>query len=159
VPDAIEHALAFLGPIPSSASRLIDLGSGGGLPGLVLAHERAFELVTLVERRERRADLLRLACGELGLSGRVEVECRDAVEMGSVAPWRRAYDVVTARAFGAPAVTLRVAEAFLRDRGIAVVSDPPDVDPSVRWPEELVAAAGLVRMSPAFPRVSWFRRA
>src|SRR4051812_41044653 len=71
LPSAVAHAEAFLPPIPAAARRLIDLGSGGGLPGLVLAVRRPELEITLTDRRERRVDLLRLACARLGLETRV----------------------------------------------------------------------------------------
>ena len=37
---------------------MLDIGSGGGLPGLVIAHDRPDVHVTLIDRREKRTDLL-----------------------------------------------------------------------------------------------------
>src|SRR3954471_13072331 len=77
LPRAVAHAEAFLAPIAPGAATLIDLGSGGGLPGLVLADRLPTTEIVLTERRERRADLLRLAVTRLGWDGRVTVFAGD----------------------------------------------------------------------------------
>ena len=54
LPQAIEHADAFVAAIPPLTRRVIDLGSGGGLPGLVVAMRLADAEIVLTDRRERR---------------------------------------------------------------------------------------------------------
>jgi len=77
----------------SGAQRWIDVGSGAGLPGLVLAilSEASH---TLVEPRRLRADFLRLAVTQLDLANRVSV-IQSAIERVPAEP----FDVITARAF------------------------------------------------------------
>jgi hypothetical protein len=53
-----------------SGQRWIDIGSGAGFPGLIVAACLPVEVV-LVEPRERRASFLELMLGELGVKGRV----------------------------------------------------------------------------------------
>ena len=72
---------------------VMDLGSGAGLPGLVLAVVRPDLRLTLVEPLLRRATFLTEAVAELGLPN-VTVHRGRAEEMGK----KIAYDVVTARA-------------------------------------------------------------
>lgn len=67
-----------------------DIGSGAGLPGIVLAC-LVGDPVTLIEPRRLRADFLRRAADDLGLSN-VTVECAKAERA------RGSYDVITARA-------------------------------------------------------------
>jgi 16S rRNA (guanine527-N7)-methyltransferase len=78
--------------VPEDAA-IADLGSGAGLPGLVLAIARPDLEVTLVEPMSRRVAFLEEARAELGL-GNVEVVRARAEQ------WRGAprFDVVTARA-------------------------------------------------------------
>lgn len=54
-------------------ARVVDVGSGAGLPGIVLALRRPDLRVDLVESLQRRVDFLREAIAELGLSGVVRV--------------------------------------------------------------------------------------
>src|SRR3954453_17319715 len=69
--DAVAHADRFVSLIPPDARTVVDLGSGGGLPGLVIAWRRPDVHVTMVERRATRADLLQTAVAGLQMSDRV----------------------------------------------------------------------------------------
>lgn len=121
---AIHHAEDFVRAIPTGPVSVIDLGSGGGLPGLVIAVRRPDVTLLLVERRAKRADLLRYAIRALGVDHRVSVTEVDASRVG---PTRSSpADVVTARSFGAPQVLIPIAAPLLRSGGLLVVSDPPD---------------------------------
>ena len=71
--DAVEHADRFVELIPTGRRSVVDLGSGGGLPALVIAWRRADLSVTMVERRATRADLLRRAIASLDLGERAVV--------------------------------------------------------------------------------------
>jgi 16S rRNA (guanine527-N7)-methyltransferase len=138
---AIEHALHYVRRIPADVARLADLGSGGGLPGLVIAVWRPDVAVMLVERRHTRADLLRRAVASLDLEAHVEVLADDVAVLMRTSP--ASFDVVTARSFAAPAITARCAATLLRSGGLLVVSEPPEDDPD-RWPADLLQDVGLV---------------
>lgn len=73
-------------------SHVVDLGSGGGLPGVVLALARPDLRVTLIDSMLRRTSFLTEVVGDLALTDRVDVVRARAEEM------RLAADVVTARA-------------------------------------------------------------
>lgn len=121
---------------------VIDLGSGAGLPALVLATVCEESNWLLIERRTSRAELLVRAVRRLGLEGRVKVIADDA---GTVA-WgenRASADWVTARSFGSPASTAEVAAPLLRPGGSLLVSEPRDTKVSERWPEKEVRKCGL----------------
>jgi 16S rRNA (guanine527-N7)-methyltransferase len=83
-----EEALEQIPP----GSRIADVGSGAGLPGLVWALVRPDVTVTLVEPLLRRSTFLTEAVRDLGLERRVSVVRARAEEVTG------AYDVVTARA-------------------------------------------------------------
>ena len=118
---------------------MLDLGSGGGLPGLVVAVFQPEVTLTLLEARRRACRFLREAVGALGLDGVTVVEAR-AEEAARTADLREAFDAVVARSFGPPAVTAECAVGFLRPEGRLVVSEPPgDEAPgptSGRWPAD-----------------------
>jgi 16S rRNA G527 N7-methylase RsmG len=71
--DAVSHSDRFVAAVPADARSLIDLGSGGGLPGLVIAHRRRDVHVVLIERRAKRVDLLRFGIRSLDLAGTATV--------------------------------------------------------------------------------------
>ncbi|MBI5087412.1 MAG: class I SAM-dependent methyltransferase [Actinobacteria bacterium] len=121
--DEIAHADGFVASLPDTVSTLVDLGSGGGLPGLVIAHRRRDIHVTLIERRAKRADLLRYGVRGLALEGSVDVAQGDAVDIAS--RWAALADVVTARSFGPMWMVLETAAWFTDIDGWALVSEPP----------------------------------
>jgi 16S rRNA (guanine527-N7)-methyltransferase len=139
--DAVAHADRFVSLIPAAARSLVDLGSGGGLPALVIAWRRSDLDVTMVERRTSRADLLRRAVTALGLGDRVTVLATDVAAVCAL--HSHSYDVVTARSFGDPAVTAEFAGGLLADGGIALISEPP-VDRTSVWAEVLRDGPELV---------------
>jgi 16S rRNA (guanine527-N7)-methyltransferase len=151
--NAVGHAEAFLAAFPLDVRRVIDLGSGGGLPGLVLAVRRPSVVFTLVDRRERRMDLLRLAVFRLGLADRVEVLTDDVVRLATDKGYAAGFDVVTARAFGPPMLTASCARPFLRTGGAVIVSEPPASSAGDRWDDDALAGLGLTRSVQSFPQV------
>ena len=137
------HAEVFVTAL-RPAHRLLDLGSGGGLPGLVVAGALPESEVVLLDARERRTDFLRRAVGRLGWTDRVHVVTGRAERLAHEDTWRSRFDAVVARGFGAPGVTAECAAGFLRVGGQLVVSEPPD-DRSVeaRWPSAPLRRLGL----------------
>ncbi len=138
---AIGHARHFA-PALRPARRIVDLGSGSGMPGLVLAVDDAALAVVLLDASERRTDLLRRTVGRLGLADRAEVVCRPAEVFGRDPAQRGAFDAVVARAFGPPAMVAECGAPLLRLGGQLLVSEPPDGG-SGRWPAEGLAELGL----------------
>lgn len=86
--------VADLVPVEASVA---DIGSGAGLPGLVLAIRRPDLRVTLVEPLLRRSDFLREAVGLLGLRG-VDVVRARAEELADARDTGPRFSVVTSRA-------------------------------------------------------------
>ena len=136
VSDGIEHARGFAAGIDEPPRLLVDLGSGGGLPGLVLASLWTGTTLVLVEANQRRSRFLQRAVDELGYGGRVLVADRRAELVGREPDLRGRADAVVARGFGRPAVTAECAAPLLRVGGYLVVSEPPRAGrPVGRWPE------------------------
>lgn len=121
----------------------VDLGSGGGVPGLALAVWNPGSRWLLVESRERRADLLHEHVRFLELGERVTVANARAEELGRDPEWRQGAAVVVARGFGPPAATAECAAPFLMRGGHLLVSEPPDGD-GARWSREELTRLGMV---------------
>lgn len=141
------HATGFLGVISSPApARVIDLGSGGGVPGLILAMAWPDARVVLLDANQRRTRFLREAVAELGL-GHTQVVQGRAEDLGREAGWRGWASVVAARSFGPPAVLAECAAPLLQLGGRLVVSEPPvnrsDQGERSRWPEAGLRLLGL----------------
>jgi SAM-dependent methyltransferase len=143
--EQLEHSSAFAALVKETggdAPTLVDIGSGGGLPGLVLAAAMPSASVTLLEGSSRRAAWLRLAIADLRLPNEVAVVGLRAEEAAHREEMRGRFDIVTARAFGSPAVTAECAAGFLRVGGRLVVSEPPAAAPE-RWPAGPLQELGL----------------
>ena len=95
---------------------MVDLGAGGGVPGLVIAHDRPDLRLTLVDRRSKRTDFLRRVVRRLRWSTRVDVVTADVeAVIGRRGP--AAFDAAVARGFGPPDTTLRFATQLVRAGG------------------------------------------
>ena len=127
---AVSHADRFVALVPTGGRSLVDLGSGGGLPALVIAWRRPDVSVTMVERRAARADLLRRAVTSLGIGQRTVVVNDDVAAVAADLP--NAFDVVTARSFGDVATTTRFIDMLLANDGVGLVSEPP-IDRQATW--------------------------
>ena len=106
IDEVIEHSRAFVAAIQEigDGGSVIDMGSGGGVPGLVLAHDLPGLRLDLIDRRAKRTDFLARVVRRLGWSDRVTVTCADVDDVGRIRP--RVADIVVARGFGPPDVTV-----------------------------------------------------
>jgi 16S rRNA (guanine527-N7)-methyltransferase len=93
----IEDSLVLLDFLPPGPLRVIDVGSGGGLPGLPLRLARPELVLTLLEANQRKAAFLVQAVATLGLDN-VEVVARRAEDAGHAERHRESYDFALARA-------------------------------------------------------------
>jgi 16S rRNA (guanine527-N7)-methyltransferase len=107
--------------------KILDLGSGAGFPGLVLAAASPGANFTLVESRRKRASFLQVAMAEMALKNAV-IEVRRAEDIGLAGQ----YDMVTARAFGDTAEIIHLAAKALRPGGLAMLYANPSQ--RVNWP-------------------------
>jgi 16S rRNA (guanine527-N7)-methyltransferase len=108
----IADSLVLLDFLPPGPQRVIDVGSGGGLPGLPLRLARPDLALTLLEANHRKAAFLVQAAATLGLSD-VEVVARRAEEAGHDPRHREAYDFALARALASMPVLVELCLPFV----------------------------------------------
>lgn len=111
------HLLDALTALPwISAQRCVDLGSGGGLPGVPLAIMRPQMQVTLLERSERKARFLEQVVRDLGLAN-------VQVWTGAARDYRpdSGYGVLVSRAVASPAQVWRHGQHLLAEGGTMVL--------------------------------------
>lgn len=144
VAEVVEHARSFVAALAdlSAGSRIIDLGSGGGVPGLVIAHDRPDLEVHLLDRRTKRTDFLERVVRRLGWTDRVRVIPLDVEAYIAEAP--PAFAAAVARGFGPPDVTVSAAAELVGPGGLIVISEPPTGD---RWASSLLERIGVERVA------------
>lgn len=111
-------------PYVSDAQHLVDIGSGGGFPGTVLAIALPNLQVTCVERSHKKCRFLRhvkitLALNNLNVE---EVDIRDAHAI------RETYEVATIRAVAPPADAWAMAKLTLSQHGRALLQTSQAID-------------------------------
>jgi 16S rRNA (guanine527-N7)-methyltransferase len=146
--EQIDHALGFVFSVESTLGRppasVLDLGSGGGLPGLVLASCWPESALYLVDSNERRTAFLSSEIQtEFPDHNLIEVVHARAEEVAREDRLRDSIEVVTARSFGSPAVTVECGAPLLSMNGILVVSEPPGDQQADRWNGDGVAELGM----------------
>lgn len=95
--DHLADALALLPQLPTRAFHFVDVGSGAGLPGIVLALLRPDASGVLLEPVRKRHAFLAHAIRALGLAGRLEARA-ERLDAHLLASGRGAYDVAISRA-------------------------------------------------------------
>lgn len=109
-----QHLLDSLAVLPHlGAGRLLDVGTGGGLPGIVLAIARPELDITLLDSNQKKTTFLRQACIELGLKN-VKVECM-RVDDYQPTPL---FDMVISRAFSDLVEFVRLSARLCRSGGV-----------------------------------------
>jgi 16S rRNA (guanine527-N7)-methyltransferase len=136
VPRHTADSLLFaLARPPKAGERWVDVGSGAGFPGLVLACCYSDAAFTLVEPLQKRAGFLELAAGNLGLAN-VVVEARTLERAGL-----GGFDVAVARALSGPVESARRLLDVVRVGGAAIVAIGSNAE--LDAPGELVRVADL----------------
>jgi 16S rRNA (guanine527-N7)-methyltransferase len=154
IEDQVDHALGFVSVAESfmgrSPSAVVDLGSGGGIPGAALSSCWPESRIVLLDSSERRTDFLLSEAaawvrghGDEVRLGPVEVVRGRAEEFGRIPEMRQQFDLVTARSFGPPAVTAECGAPLLISGGLLIVSEPPEPTEGVRWPSDGLDLLGL----------------
>jgi len=144
--EAIQHARSVVGALDGVSGRVVDLGAGGGIPGLVVAQARPDLMLTLIDRRTKRTDFLERVVRRHRLGDRVEVLAEDVERLlDHVATGDKpSFDAAVARGFGPPERTLRFMVGLGRVGSRLVITEPPEGD---RWDPLLLEDAGVGRVA------------
>lgn len=135
----VGDSLTLLPFLPAGAHRLADVGSGGGVPGIVLAIARPDASVVLIEATKKKTVFLREAPAELGLSNVTVIEQR-AEDAGRLAELRETFDVAVARAVATMDWLAEWCLPLVKKGGKMLAMKGPKVQ------EELPVAAKAIRM-------------
>lgn len=153
---------AVLGEVIPDGAKVCDIGSGAGLPGVVLAIARPDLSITLVEPLLRRTNFLEEVVAELSLD-RVEVVRGRADALHGV----RTFDVVTSRAVAPLGRLLEWSMPLVAPHGALVAMKGTSVTDEIATaapvlaayhcatPEVITLGAGTLQMPTTAVRVAW----
>jgi 16S rRNA (guanine527-N7)-methyltransferase len=145
--DSLSAALPLLERLHAGEPlRLVDVGSGGGMPGLPLKIAFPKLRLTLVESVGKKADFLRQAVEQLRLA-EVEIVAERAETAARDEQHRDDYDWATARALGPLPVVVELCAPFLSPGGLLVAQRSGDLE------------ADLLAATPAFKALKLWTRA
>ncbi|MFO0723089.1 MAG: 16S rRNA (guanine(527)-N(7))-methyltransferase RsmG [Myxococcota bacterium] len=133
--------LPFLADLPPG-SRIVDVGSGGGVPGIPVAIARPDLEVWLVEATQKKVSFLSMVAEALGLS-RVRAEAGRAEQLRG-GPLAKSFDAVTARAVGRLAELIPLTAPFAKPGALLLLIKGQRAD------EELAEAARALRSAKIF---------
>lgn len=129
---------ALLAPLLEARGRVADVGSGAGLPGLVLAIARPDVQFTLIEPMERRVDWLTSEAGRLGLSNVTVVRARAEDVSDDIV-----VDQVTARAVSALSKLIPMTVPLVRSGGQLILMKGARVDDEIEKARKVILRTHL----------------
>ena len=91
--------------------KILDVGSGAGFPGIILALCDATRQITLVDKVGKKAAFMRQVCLELNLKNVSVIHSR-VEEISS-----HKYDAIVARAFGDMSLLMKLTQHLINDKG------------------------------------------
>ncbi|MCG8512017.1 MAG: 16S rRNA (guanine(527)-N(7))-methyltransferase RsmG [Rhodospirillales bacterium] len=135
-----------------SGTKLIDIGSGGGLPGLPVAVVIPQLRVTLLEATGKKARFLEEAAGALQLAN-VRVVAERAETMGQMPEHREQYDIAASRAVGPMPVVLEYSLPLLKRGGRVLAMKGPKVEEELAVSGDALSilGGGDIAMIDAYP--------
>jgi 16S rRNA (guanine527-N7)-methyltransferase len=140
------HLLDSLAAAPvlrsAGVRRILDLGSGGGYPGLPLALALPVDRALLVDSIAKKAAFLRVAAAAAGVAGRVDVAATRAETLAAEPRHRERWPAVTVRAVAPLAELVELAFPLLAPGGLLVAWKRSDLDAERTRALPAVAALG-----------------
>jgi len=147
-PEQAEALIADAGVLVKASwtgiTRVIDIGSGGGLPAIPLAVAMPQVEFTLLEANDRKCAFLEHVAATLNLTN-VVVAAGRAEELGHRPTLREQFDRAISRAAARPEVLLELALPFVRTGGDLVAQVSP-LDPLVLEPAARLLGGGTPRL-------------
>ena len=134
-------SLMLLSLFPLQAEKILDVGSGAGLPGVPLKIARPRLFLTLLDSLQKRVKFLQQLTKQLQLD---QVECYHgrAENLGQKDPWRENYDFVLARAVARLNVLTELCLPFVRVGGYFVAYKGPEGERELQEAEYAITELG-----------------
>ena len=153
LPDLIEESLI---PLTMSQWRIdspiLDIGSGGGFPGIPIKISRLDVFVTLLDSNRKKVLFLRTAIRDLGLTGAEAIWMR-CEEFANVSTNQGRFATITARGVGDFDLLVRSAAKLLKPGGELIVwlSSVPESNATCsqyfEFPQKICPQSGLILLN------------
>ncbi len=144
---SVQHFLDSLMPLAlcpdafPDGARVVDVGSGAGLPGIALKIARPGLRLTLTDAVGKKVRFLDHLIEQLALSDTHAIHIR-AEDMGQCPTYRAAFDVAVARAVADMAVLAEYLLPLLRIGGVVIAQKGSQVEPEVERAQKAVKTLG-----------------
>ncbi|WP_338833660.1 Ribosomal RNA small subunit methyltransferase G [Moorella humiferrea] len=137
----IDSLLVFCAAEISSGARVIDVGSGAGIPGIILKIYRPDLNLTLLEAQRKKIIFQEEAVAKLGLKN---IKClwSRAEEAGRLEEHREKYDVAVARAVAPLNILVEYCLPLVKVGGLMIAYKGPSVDEELKAAEKAIAILG-----------------
>lgn len=144
VPRHVLDALLLSALLPPAAQRVLDVGTGAGLPGLPLAVVHPQRRFTLLDRSRKKTRFVRQAVLELGL-GNAQVATAEAARYAA-----EPFPCIVARAVAAPAELARQCTRLAAPGAVLLTFGGPGIEaaPPVGWTLDAVPLSHPTRQLP-----------
>jgi 16S rRNA (guanine527-N7)-methyltransferase len=146
-------SLSLLAVYDGPQTRLLDIGSGAGFPGLALKIARPEWDVTLLEATGKKVTFLRHIIEMLQLEGIVAVQGR-AEELAHQGAYRAKFDLVTARAVASLSALLEYSAPYCRVGGSIILPKKGDLTEELAHGKRAASQVGAVLKADAPVKVS-----
>jgi len=144
------HVLDSLSAVPILKARgvrhLLDLGSGGGFPGIPLAAALHAERTLLVDSVGKKVRFLNTVIEATGLAGRAVAETVRAETLAHTPGDRGSWQAVTARAVASLAELVEIGLPLVAPGGVLVAWKARDLDAEVAAARPVLRALGAGRV-------------
>ena len=166
IPSWLQEVSSCLCEVTSAPKQVIDIGTGGGFPGLPVAMMQPEWQVTLLDSTQKKLTFLDKVIVNLGLENVVGC-CDRAEHLGQTPPYRQSFDLALIRAVGPASVCAEYALPLLALKGYAILyrgqwTDEEQQALSVVLPQlggELVAVAKVqMPLSPGVRHCIYLRK-
>ncbi len=127
--------------LPEGCGRVIDIGSGGGIPGIPIAICRPTIDVTLIDATAKKIRFIDTTATKLELQNIAAIQGR-VEELGRQPEYRESFDVGTARALAALPTLVEYTLPFIKVGGTALLPKGPDPQPEIELAREAIQLLG-----------------
>lgn len=126
---AVKHFLDAIAPLAwiPDQGELIDVGTGGGFPGIVLSIMRPYQSMTLIDGSRKKISFIKHLIRRLGLDKVQALQTR-AEDLGRRKAYQGRFQTIVCRAFADPHSAVRMTRNLLAPQGKIVVYQGPNID-------------------------------